>query len=176
MTDAPAQRLFFALWPDPAVCRALADLARRAGAKGGRPVHPEDLHLTLAFLGQVPQERFDDVIAAAGAVSFAPFELRIDRYGWWSRSRVAWAAPAETPPPLLDLYRSLGEALSERGFPPEPRAYRPHVTLARKLGRGRAGDLERPLIWKVRDFVLVSSRTHGDPPRYRVLKRWPADS
>lgn len=176
MTETSPQRLFFALWPDPAVRRALAGLGREAAAGRGRPVHPEDLHLTLVFLGSVAPERLEQVTAAAGRVRFQPFELRLDHYGWWPRPRVLWCAPAEVPPPLPALFGELQRELAACGFAPEKRAYRPHITLARKVSRGRSGTLEEPIRWPVREFVLVSSRTHGDPPRYRVLKKWPADS
>lgn len=176
MAESPRQRLFFALWPDQRVRRALAALGRDAGARDGRPVHPEDLHLTLLFLGPVAAERIDAIAAAAGSVPFRPFRLAIDHYGWWKRPRILWCAPAETPAPLIQLFQGLQTVLAGQGFTPEKRPYSPHITLARKVVRGRAGTLAQPILWPVDGFVLVASRTHGDPPRYQVLKKWPADS
>ena len=63
-------------------------------------------------------------------------------------------------------------ALADCGFEPERRPYAAHVTLARKARPLRFQELQRPLSWLVGDFVLVASRTGGEPPRYRVLKRW----
>ncbi|WP_458527413.1 2'-5' RNA ligase family protein, partial [Onishia taeanensis] len=61
---AQRHRLFLALWPDPAVREALSSTAGQAHlACRGRPVAPEQLHLTLAFLGQVPTERLSALVA-----------------------------------------------------------------------------------------------------------------
>lgn len=54
-------RLFFALWPSPAAAERLASAATDAAARlGGRPTRLETLHLTLAFLGEVADERVFD--------------------------------------------------------------------------------------------------------------------
>ena len=96
---SPAKRrLFFALWPTD----ALRDEVRRAGKSmvrrcGGRPVAPVNYHITLSFLGNVPAEACDDVVAAAANISLQRFELWLTRFGYWSRARILWVAPAEIP-------------------------------------------------------------------------------
>ncbi len=171
-----ARRLFFALWPDEAVRSELAALQTRLPQAEGRWVHPDDLHLTLQFLGNVPPGRRSCVVEAARSIRGAPFELEIDRLDYWPRSRVAWAGPAGVPPPLKRLVRELGRKLEACGFKPERRPYRPHVTLLRKATPSAAVVLPQPIRWPVDHFVLVESRPGGDPPHYRPLEGWALDA
>jgi 2'-5' RNA ligase len=169
MTD---ERLFFALWPDARVRRGL--LGIRDGLPGfrGRPTHPEDMHITLVFLGQVEPERRACVERAVAAVRGRPFELQIDQVGFWGRPRILWCGPGSVPDELQRLVGELKAVLADCGFEPERRPYAAHVTLARKARPVRFQELERPLSWPVGEFVLVASGRGGEPPRYRVLKRW----
>jgi 2'-5' RNA ligase len=177
LAEPTTQRLFFALWPDDAVRAQLRAAQDAMPRRGGRPVHVEDIHVTLAFLGQVEAERRACMEAAAGGVSAAPFELLIDRQGYWPRPRVAWCAPAEIPEALRDLVQRLGRALRPCAFEPERRPYSPHVTLFRDSRAVPEGPLERPVRWPCRDFVLVATSPVPGGPRYQVLARWPlADS
>ena len=169
MTD---ERLFFALWPDSRVRRGL--LGIRDGLPGfrGRPTHPEDMHITLVFLGGVDEQRRACVEAVADKTTAPAFDLVIDQIGFWRRPRILWCGPTETADALKSLVRNLGNGLKDCGFEPERRPYSAHITLARKARPVRFQELERPLSWPVGEFVLVASRTGGEPPRYRVLKRW----
>ena len=90
-------RLFFALWPPAVTAKALHAWAREAqGATGGRVTQPETIHLTLAFLGEVPDERLDAALAAGRRVRGAPHELPIERARWWKHNRIVWAGPERT--------------------------------------------------------------------------------
>ncbi len=172
---AEVRKLFFALWPDDSVREGLLGFSRALPAHGGRPPHPEDLHITLVFLGLVTPEQYPCVIHAADAVKAAPFSLAIDRVGYWQRPRILWCGPGKTPEDLTRLVLKLQQGLKACGFQPEKRAYSPHVTLARKARPVAGFSLERPLEWRPREFALVLSQDRGAPPRYRVLQRWPLD-
>jgi len=166
------KRLFFALWPD-AVLRAAADkLGRKWLHKRGKHLEPENLHITLAFLGSIPPEQFDCVVAAADSVVGMPFELQLDRLGQFLRARVAWLGSSETPAPLQQLVRDLNAALVACDYQPEVRPYHAHLTLARKISESVDSIPFQPLEWSVADFVLVESLTHPEGVEYRVLKRW----
>jgi 2'-5' RNA ligase len=86
---------------------------------------------------------------------------------------VAWLAPDETPSALAALVGALGDRLAAAGYPPEPRPYRPHVTLARKVAKLPAAVLPEGFHWRSVDFALVESLSLAVPPRYRVLATWP---
>ena len=144
---------------------------------GGRPVHVEDIHITLVFLGDVELSRLPCVLDAAAGVRGAAFELVIDQQGYWPRPRVAWCAPTGVPEALVALVQSLSRSLAGCGFEPERRPYSPHITLYRKSGAVPDAGLPKPVRWPCRELVLVESNLAREGPRYVVLARWPlADS
>ena len=173
MRVAEPVRLFFALWPAPAV----RDAFFRTGHKlsrhcGGRRTRRENIHLTLAFLGAVEPEQLERVIAVADKIRLSAFSLAFNRLGWWQQNQVAWAAPSETPRALLDLFKELQIGLVQEGFKFDERRFLPHVTLLRK-GNCPAAMLEsEPLSWAVNDFVLVRSTLQEDRLHYAIVKRW----
>ena len=167
-------RVFFALWPAPELAARLAAIAReRAGH--GRPTRPETVHLTLAFLGDVPESRLPDLVAAAGRVRAAPCSLEIDRLGYWRHNRLLWAG-CSAPPALAELVAGLLSELQAAGFavPDAGRPFVPHLTLVRKQALPPA-DLALPetLHWDYRDFVLVRSRLSTVGPDYERLAGFP---
>ena len=173
--SAPArERLFFALWPDDATRDALASLARGAlGDGNGRLVAPENLHLTLAFLGGVDAAFRACAERAAEQVSALGFTLSLAHTGCWPRAQVLWSAPEATPDALSELASALNGALHECGYAPEARPFRAHVTLARKVRGRRRATPHAPVDWRVDAFHLVASHTHPDGARYRRVRTFP---
>lgn len=165
------QRLFFALWPDQTLRWELVRLWDRLPARGRR-VHPEDLHVTLVFLGDVSPERRACAEQVAEMTRGRGFDLTLDRLGSWPQSGILWCGAVQAPASLLDLVHGLQEGLRDCAFTPESRPYVPHVTLARQARPLSAQPLSPPLIWSARDFALVASH-QGEPPHYQVLRRWP---
>jgi len=82
-------------------------------------------------------------------------------------------APDDVPPALQRLHADLGAALRGLGLPVETRAFRPHVTLARRAAGALAPGDGPALRWTVRSWVLVQS-TLGPGGGYRVLRRFGA--
>lgn len=167
------ERLFFALWPDDDLrhtirrhCKALL----RHG--GGRPMAVENLHITLAFLGNTTLEQRACVERAADAIRVPPFELTIDHAAHWPRPRVLWIGPSEQPQPLLDLAAALHEGATACGLKLDARPYRAHLTLMRKVARPPAQMGIRPFVWPVDRFVLVRSKTLPEGVRYEVVREW----
>ena len=172
MTEPRAQRLFFGLWPDARTRRGLARIATQPPVGRGRTQHPEDLHITLVFLGLVEAERLSCVIDAAERLEGRPFELAIDRLAYWRRPRILWCGPSFVPAELLDLVSGLQSRLRACGFEPEKRAYSPHVTLLRKASEVEDCALPERLCWTVDELVLAASHTGAEAPRYRIIKKW----
>lgn len=171
--DTRRQRLFFALWPDEGVRRVLAELAQRSIGAGGRLVKPDNIHLTLHFLGSVDVDRRESAESVAKRVKVPPFVLLLDRFGVWRKQKVAWSAPSHPPSELLDLVEKLRVGLGEAGFDVESRPYRTHVTLARKVVDADIELSHERTLWKVGRFYLVESLTHASGAEYRLLKSWP---
>jgi 2'-5' RNA ligase len=186
------RRLFVALEPPDAVRRRLAalaeDLRRSAGRAAGevRWVTPENIHLTLQFLGAVPEERVAAVEAAlrdAAAAAGRPLSLSLHGAGGFPnarRPRVVWAGLQGDVAPLAALVAALGARLEKLGFPPEARPFSPHLTLGRaRDGRGAPGlggalaaaAAVEATPWRVAELVLFESHLSPKGPRYEVVVR-----
>ena len=175
-TDAAggSLRLFFALWPDEPVRSALAGLTARTTAEcGGRAMAASNLHATLAFLGNVPQQRLAEFIALADALTAEPFALQLDVVGYWRHNRIVWAGARGAPPTLVRLALDMKSALQRLDWPVDERPYAPHVTLVRDARRGPASQTAALPSWSIEDFVLVSSTQGPGGAKYTPLRRWP---
>ncbi len=166
-------RMFFALWPDGELRvqmrRITSRLVRRSG---GRRVHPDNLHLTLSFLGQVTPQQLPCIEEVAEQVAVARFQLTFDRLGYFPGPRVVWLGCTSCPPQLQQLTSALNGQVRQCGIATEERALIPHVTLLRKSTRA-PGQLEvLPQLWDVDAFHLVESANLAEGARYRVLRSW----
>ena len=174
MPGAPL-RLFFALWPGETVRDQIWRVSRPAvAACNGRPVVPENLHMTLAFLGSVNAALLPEIRAAAADMQIPGFEFSLDEVGFWARPRVVVIQPSSFPRELPELVNALWQALEPLQLTGNPGAgglYRPHVTVARKALPAELV-LETPVRWTVRDFCLVSSVTDPAGARYEPLARY----
>lgn len=167
-------RLFFALWPDPPLRAALAGTAAALrGSCGGRPPPARNLHLTLAFLGEVPPSRLPELAELAAGIPLRPFTLRLDCTGWWPRQRLVWAGARQCPDELDALAGKLAGALRAAGFRSEHRLFVPHVTLLRDAQRAPSQPAAALPPWRVAQFVLASSLPTGRGVAYRVVGRSP---
>jgi 2'-5' RNA ligase len=121
-------------------------------------VDPARLHLTLHFLGAVPEPRLQALRAALTppARGLAPFDLRFDRVEHWPHGLVVLGL-REAPEPLLALHAGLADALRALQLPLEARTFRPHVTLARKAQGAVAPARAPDFLWPVCGFALVQS-------------------
>ena len=173
-------RLFVALeLPEPAVA-ALAAWARRAEREGLRLVPRESLHVTLAFLGERPDE---DVEAIVGALEEAPREpvpLRARAPAWLPPRRPSVLAVDLDDPDdaCARLQAAVSESLAALGvFTPEKRAFRPHVTVAR-VRRGARVDkslpeISDPMTFAAAALTLYRSRLSPKGASYDALARTP---
>ena len=170
-----SQRLFFALWPDPGLQRELARRAAEAlGHRRARPTPAANLHVTLAFLGEVDAAARACAEAAAGRVTAAPFTVSLDRLGYWGRRGLLWAGPSQPPPAMAGLAADLGEALAaDCGFERERRPFQAHITLARKVPKMPGRLAMAPLEWPVARFVLVASELGPGGATYTIVGEWP---
>jgi RNA 2',3'-cyclic 3'-phosphodiesterase len=167
-------RLFFALWPDVVTRSALASLARvTVAVTGGRAVAPENLHLTLAFLGERPATMVPDLCALASEIDVTPFTLLLDDLGYWRKTGIAWLSTGKRAPELLVLRERMVAALATLRIVIDERRFMPHVTLARRVESTLARRLAPPIDWNVDSFALVTSTLDRGGVRYEVLRTWP---
>jgi 2'-5' RNA ligase len=177
-------RLFVALDLPPQVRERLRLLT---GAKlpGARWVPPENMHLTLRFVGEVDHGRADDIDAALAGIAARGFELTLEGVGAFESGRRAQAlslwAGVERNPALEHLRAKVESAVVRAGCEPERRKFSPHVTLARldqpdpaKFGAWlHANALFRLGPVAVEHFTLFSSRLGRDGAHYTAEADYP---
>lgn len=176
------RRLFFALWPDEGVRHDLVQriapvlTAVRESQPKAAPFAAEDLHLTLAFIGAASEQYQACLSSAArqvaGSENNAPFSFEIDRPGYFKRAGILWAGPESCSAPLAQLQQRLNRALIGCGYAPDPRAFKPHVTLMRKAGPPQNLQPFPPVPWPVNGFSLAESLPLTDGRRYRVIEEF----
>ena len=106
------------------------------GVPGARWVDPDNLHLTLRFIGEVDNVQAHDLDAALVQIRGARFGMTlagVGRFGQGRKSRALWIG-VEPVPELGRLRRRVEQAVQAAGFAPEGRKFKPHVTLARLKG------------------------------------------
>jgi 2'-5' RNA ligase len=169
-------RLFVAIRPPAAVLDALLDVA--GGIDRARWQDDEQLHLTLAFAGEVGGAQAGELVDALAEVESAAFEAEISGVGHFESKGKPTAVWARVTPsePLAQLQRRVDRACRQAGIAPERRAYRPHITLAR-LPRS-AGPIGGWLAehgtlrvgpWEVAGFTLYESHLRREGSVYAAL-------
>ena len=165
-------RLFIAIRFSPAVgrrlCEAMESLGRQALSAG--LTRPENLHLTLAFIGEA-----DDIgpICRVMDASAPPGPIRIT-VGGAGRFGDLWWAGLQDCPALTSLALRLQEGLREAGYAIEKRPFRPHITLARRVAANRPIRLQIPFTdMTVAHMSLMESRRLKGTLRYTEIYRCP---
>jgi 2'-5' RNA ligase len=183
-------RTFIAI-PLPGAVRSKLEALQRSLAPsiaGARWVGPDAFHLTLAFLGDVPDPDLNAVcLAVAESVRRQTrFGLEVRGLGAFpdaSRPRVVWAGVVGDLDALSAMQKSVSDAATRAGYRPADERFHPHVTLARlKTGRGPAVDLgpviDRYRRWAAGSFTAETVITYGstmtpDGPAHAPLGRAP---
>ena len=128
-------RLFIAIKLNDEMLDALTEVQgslRLLGA-GGNFTKEENLHLTLAFIGEYPDP--DAVLDALEAVSFRPFELKLSAYGNFGD---LWWVGIDGSAALEAVVRRIRRALADAGIPFDRKRFVPHITILRKASLGRS--------------------------------------
>jgi 2'-5' RNA ligase len=127
-------------------------------SKRGNFTLPENLHLTLAFLGECDAKQAAAIKTAMDAVAFEPFDLTIDRLGRFKRDGgdIWWVSVKESKP-LADLQYELTDKLIDDGFSLEKRKYSPHITLGREVMTDAAPQQIEPIEERISSIELMKS-------------------
>ena len=156
----------------------------RAPIGGAKWVQSEDMHITLRFAGDIDGRTADDLADLLADVNARPFTATISGAGAFGGRdpHVLWAG-VEGGPEIDALYRANERAARAAGLAPNPRDFRPHVTLAR-MRRARQAEVARFLAeygdlrmepFLVTRFVLLSARPGSGGPPYAVEAAYPLD-
>jgi 2'-5' RNA ligase len=182
-------RLFVALEIPSAVRDNLAALinelqsADSASSKHrARWVRPENLHVTLKFIGHVDVVKLDAIRAALSQVpSGSPVDVRFRSLGFFpveKRPRVLWAG-IEASPDLATLANDIDQQLEPLGIARETRAFTPHLTLARFDPPGISDKLRAAIpkntvrefgAFRTNKFHLIESKLKPSGAEYTTLQ------
>jgi 2'-5' RNA ligase len=178
-------RLFLAIPLRDETTRELSDtverIRKRPGAEQLRWSSPESWHITLQFLGNAGAEDYACLLERLRRVRAAPVKIVPEKLGAFGRVGILHAGVKPTPE-LLDLEKLVTAATAACGFAREDRPYRPHITLARRRGRGgrdgiaSAAEKNRELMpfsgFTADQFALYESFL-GGAARYEIRERFP---
>lgn len=161
-----------------AAIQEFRDLDQRAAGKGPRWVRPENLHVTLKFIGETAPEKLEGIrVALAGVRSDKPVELSCRRLGFFpneKRPQVFWAG-LDVSGNLPKLAEDIDRALAAVGIARERREFAPHLTLARfdpsrleenfRAACAQAGSRDFGS-FQAREFHLIESKTKSSGAEY----------
>lgn len=176
------QRLFVAIPLPPAIRAVLAGLT--APLRDVRWLRDEQLHLTLRFLGDTPNDLTDSLITRLREIRVEPFLLPVEDVGTFppkAPPRVLWVGLGSGHPRLHQLRQRLDDAILAAGLEADLRAFQPHITLGRcPEGAGAAvqswlrqhRDFAGPS-FRVDGFELLASDLHSSGAIHRTLARFP---
>jgi 2'-5' RNA ligase len=141
----------------------------------------EQLHFTLAFLGEQPESALARLGEAAETVRAPAFDLAIGGTGAFPNPkspRVLWLGVMEGAQELCSVAEQLRAALRERGFALEDRPFRPHLTIARVKDRAAARSLQKVpqgelTRMRAGEFALVQSILGRGGAKHTVVRAFP---
>jgi 2'-5' RNA ligase len=156
-------------------------------AAAGPALARADWHVTLCFLVAVGQAQLAPLYERAGNIEGAAFELAFERLEWWRPARILAATAACVPPAGVQLAATLASAARELGLAPDPRPWRPHVTLLRGVTAQQLPPEPPGGAWPAIGLTLAVSRFYlaqsqglgaqacdgAEAPRYATLASWP---
>ncbi|MGI6202854.1 MAG: RNA 2',3'-cyclic phosphodiesterase [Eubacteriales bacterium] len=165
-------RLFVALLFTPEIkaeLTAAIEKLRKNAIRGNFTI-PDNLHLTLAFIGET--NRALDVLQAMREAGPEAFELILSGWGRFKRSGgdIVWAGVAENRP-LAEYAGRLADVLRRRGFDIERRPFRPHITLGRQVVLTEELDLDiKPLSMRCDRISLMRSDRIAGRLKYTEIR------
>jgi 2'-5' RNA ligase len=131
------QRVFIVINPGNATRSRLTEIRNdlRACSKRGSFTSPQNMHLTLSFIGDCNDNQLKAIKRAMNSMTFNPFALTVERIGKFKRDGGdIWWAGVRTSPQLMEIQNMLTKRLRSEGItlPPEA-SYMPHITLGREI-------------------------------------------
>ena len=97
-------------------------------------VEPENIHLTLKFLGEIPQHKVDEVAEIINDISFEPYSFKVEEVGVFPNLRrpaTIWAGITNGVSDLAAVFEEVDSKMGKLGFDRERRRFHPHLTISR---------------------------------------------
>jgi len=178
-----SHRLFVAIELPQQVREKLASICNDVAQKKlflGRCTRPENIHLTLKFLGEVAESVVPEVDAALKTISFQSGVARLGSLDVFpTREKIRILFIHFLCPELVQLAQRIEDILADR-FEPEARLFKSHVTLARIKSIDNKKEFLReideftvsPMQWSIDSFVLKRSVLTQEGPVYTTIARY----
>ncbi len=161
-------RLFYALLPDE---KTIAKLQQWQNHVSGKKIPAANLHMTLFFLGNQPLKNLPAFIRFLDRTTFRPFDIELDKIGYFPKIGLSWIGPTTVPFSLRKLFEDTYRFLIPTYLKDKSEDFRPHITLARRSSITEI-KVDAPVVWTVNRIVLMQSVLNHDPgkhPEYRIL-------
>ena len=189
----PEMRLFIGIPLASITTRDLAAEVNRLQSTSRNPARTdsyrwsarESWHITLQFLGSTTAQQFECVVARLRALHHIPIHIQIGAIGTFARAGVLFVDVHVTPQ-LLALQQSVTATTANCGFTPEDRPYHPHITLARRKGRGGDKQFRNLQLqtspsphfssFTAESFVIYESVPSPEGSRYEIRERFPLNA
>jgi 2'-5' RNA ligase len=156
-------------------------LRSKAAPDGLRWSAPESWHITLQFLGSAKIDQYNCIAGRLRELRYSPVGVELGSLGSFDRAGVLYVEVRVTPE-LTVLQQAVTAATAPCGFTPENRPYHPHITLARRKGKGgrelrylRLQIQQQPKLpaFTADSFILYESIPTPEGSRYEIREQFP---
>ena len=171
-------RAFFGVGLEERDRTRITDWRDQACSCEGKPVPPANLHITLAFIGDIKRTALEHIADAAESYFamnvIGGGTLVLDTVGYWSKPGIFWIGPSQWPQTLNRLSQKLGHLSCAAGGKRNNRPFQPHVTLHRRCRNPPAAPLYEPNVsLSYAHCTLFESHQGKKGVSYHALERWP---
>lgn len=188
MAEQEQWRVFCAIELPPVICELVAahsmHLRQAVPDAQASWSRPDNIHLTLKFLGEIPQSRVEGLSRAAAntATGYESFPIGVEECGVFpthGEPRVLWIGIEDLKGKLFELYRRLEEECAKVSFKKEARPFHPHLTIARLRKPRHARTLAsahkaikfEPTVIAVSELLVIRSELSSEGSRYATVSR-----
>jgi len=159
--------------------RELQKIIKKKNIFAGKFTEPENLHLTFKFLGEISEEKVEEIKKKLSEIKFEKINVKLGEVGVFSKKalRILWIKLEGKR--IWDLQKSIDEKMFGLGFEREER-FMSHITIARmkkvldkKIFLDYIKNIKtKKIIFEVKDFIFKKSELKSDGPVYTDIERY----
>ncbi|TQV87689.1 RNA 2',3'-cyclic phosphodiesterase [Aliikangiella coralliicola] len=167
-------RLFFAIDLSPSTKTTLIDFQDSITDIEARPVPGSNFHITLSFLGNLPEKKLELLLDGIQPIQQVPFEVTLKDLFYWPKPKIMALSIDDPGQNLINCKKQIENQVSNLGyFQFDKRQYRPHLTLFRKVEQMPEENFCIDAKIKVSEVSLMLSETGKSGIYYQSLETWP---
>ncbi|MDX1811704.1 MAG: RNA 2',3'-cyclic phosphodiesterase [Gammaproteobacteria bacterium] len=165
-------RIFFSVTPDDDALSRIVKLQKEYSDSKCRLIPPDNIHITLLFIGNVDPQLLDCIKSSADKVLQHSFKLKLNYVSQFKRSGILWLGNKEDNENITELYDTLYANVSNCSVTLEKRRFKPHLTLARKFYSHVSQNDIPPITTRVSQFHLMQTIPYNNSVKYQIIKTW----